>query len=172
MSISSLFKSGNLDEIKPKLSNIPTPLVVSTSEQTTTPIPVAQLFLLNNDAPVKSSESKSVDSKVKEIIVERIVEVPKEIIIEKIVRDESALLHAQVELEQVKSLNGKYLQVINQINEELMTVKANEGKNSAVAVDAVKEKEVLVAKIEELTKALVNVINQNKLLSRALGMRS
>jgi len=98
--------------------------------------------------------------------------VPKEVIVEKIVRDESALLQVQVELEQVKSLNAKYLQVINEINEELMNVKANEGKNSSSVAEVTKEKETLAVKVEELTKALLNVIQQNKLLSRALGLRA
>jgi len=162
MSISSLFKTGNLDEIKPKpkANNIPAP------------IPVANLFSMKieNCKPVKV-ESENVEQKVKEVIVEKIIEVPKEVIVEKIVRDESALLQVQVELEQVKTLNAKYLQVINQINEELMNVKANEGKNSTNLAEITKEKDQLVSKVDELTKALHNVIHQNRLLSRALGLR-
>jgi len=162
MSISSLFKTGNLDEIKPILIS-----------QGPAPIPVATLLSMKieNSIPVKV-QSNSVESKVKEVIVEKIVEVPKEVIVEKIVRDESALLQVQVELEQVKSLNAKYLQVINEINEELMNVKANEGKNSSSVAEVTKEKETLAVKVEELTKALLNVIQQNKLLSRALGLRA
>lgn len=160
MSISSLFKTGNLDEIKPKLNANPAP------------IPVANLFSMKieNCKPVKV-ESENVEQKVKEVIVEKIIEVPKEVIVEKIVRDESALLQVQVELEQVKTLNAKYLQVINQINEELMNVKANEGKNSTNLAEITKEKDQLVSKVDELTKALHNVIHQNRLLSRALGLR-
>ncbi len=165
MSISSLFKTGNLDEIKPKLNANPAP------------IPVANLFSMKMETckptckPVKV-ESENVEQKVKEVIVEKIIEVPKEVIVEKIVRDESALLQVQVELEQVKTLNAKYLQVINQINEELMNVKANEGKNSTNLAEITKEKDQLVSKVDELTKALHNVIHQNRLLSRALGLRS
>jgi hypothetical protein len=167
MSISSLFKSGNLDDIKPKPANKLNPLTVYQS--VSQPIPVANLFSLKLEAPTPAKvQNVAANTQVKEVIVEKIVEVPKEVIVEKIVHDESA----RVELEQVKALNTKYLQVINQMNEELMTVKTNEGKNLNVVAEAVKEKEELVSKVEELTKALLNVINQNKLLSRALGLRS
>ena len=160
MSISSLFKTGNLDEIKPKLN------------ANSAPIPVANLFSMKMETckPVKV-ESENVEQKVKEVIVEKIIEVPKEVIVEKIVRDESALLQVQVELEQVKALNAKYLQVINQINEELMNVKANEGKSSTSVAEVTKEKDQLVSKVDELTKALHHVIHQNRMLSRALGLR-
>lgn len=170
MSISSLFKTGNLDDIKPKLKINPTPI-------TSQAIPVANLFSLKIEAPtpakVQTTASNPKVNEVigevpKEVIVERIVEVPKEVIVERIVQDESA----RVELEQVKALNAKYLQVINQMNEELMTVKTNEGKNLNAVAEAVKEKEGLISKVDELTKALLNVITQNKLLSRALGLRS
>jgi hypothetical protein len=62
--------------------------------------------------------------------------------------------------------------VINQINEELMTARSNEGKSAAAVVSNSKERDELRSKVEELTKALVNLISQNKLLSRALGLRS
>ena len=171
MSISSLFKTGNLDDIKP--TNKLNPLSVSQ------PIPVANLFSLKFEAPTVAKvqniaptaakvQNITANPKVKETIVERIVEVPKEVIVERIVKDESA----RVELEQVKALNTKYLQVINQMNEELMTVKTNEGNNLNAVVEAAKEKESLVSKVDELTKALLNVITQNRLLSRAVGLRS
>jgi hypothetical protein len=156
MSISNLFKSGNLDEIKAK-SNALKPEPLKNLQPTgPTPIPVANLLTSKVELP----QPPVVNQKVREVIVE------------KIVRDESAILQAKAEVEQIKTLNAKYLQVINQLNDELMTVKTNDGKNSIAAAEALKEKDALNAKIEELTKALLNVINQNKLLSRALGMRS
>ena len=53
-----------------------------------------------------------------------------------------------------------------------MTARSNEGKNAAAVVSCSKERDELSSKVEELTKALVNVISQNKLLSRAVGLRS
>jgi len=156
MSISNLFKSGNLNEIKAN-SRAPKPeTLVNLKPSGPTPIPVANLLTSKVELP----QAPVVNQRVREVIVE------------KIVRDESAILQAKAEVEQIKTLNAKYLQVINQLNDELMTVKTNEGKKSITASEALKEKDALNAKIEELTKALLNVINQNKLLSRALGMRS
>ena len=156
MSISNLFKSGNLNEIKAKSSEPQPEPLVNLKPSGPTPIPVANLLTSKVELPHPP------------VVNERI----REVIVEKIVRDESAILQAKAEVEQIKTLNAKYLQVINQLNDELMTVKTNEGKKSITASEALKEKDALNAKIEELTKALLNVINQNKLLSRALGMRS
>ena len=231
MSLSSLFKSG-LSDVNSSTNSYG---VVGT-------VPVANLFSMKLDrAPSKPEAPKvkpvpKVEEKPKEIIVEKIVEVVVEKIVEKVVevekvvrddaallksqseleqvkalntkylhvinkineelmtlklnesknstpvvvekvvekvvRDDAALLKSQAELEQVKLMNSKYLQVINHSNEELMTARSNEGKNAAAVVSISKERDELSSKVEELTKALLNVISQNKLLSRALGLRS
>jgi hypothetical protein len=76
------------------------------------------------------------------------------------------------DLEQVRSLNTKYIQVINQINEELMKLKSDATKTTAENASLKTQNKDLSNKISELSNAVLNVVQQNKTLSRALGLRS
>ncbi len=86
---------------------------------------------------------------------------------------------------QVKQLNAKYIQVINEINEELTKLKSEAArtsaenaslksdavKTSAENADLKKENNDLSNKVSELSNAILNVVQQNKTLSHALGLR-
>ena len=78
--------------------------------------------------------------------------------------------NVKAELEQVKALNSKYLEVINQINEELLKVKS-ETKSVNENAFLAKENKDLKGKVTELSNAIINLVQQNKTLSRALGLR-
>jgi hypothetical protein len=109
------------------------------------PVPIHQLFSMNHSKPVVVNQEKNVN-------------VPS---------NESAS-----DLDQVRSLNVKYIQVINQINEELTKLKSDATKTTAENASLKKENNELSNKVSELSKAVLNVVQQNKTLSRALGLRS
>jgi len=73
----------------------------------------------------------------------------------------------EVDVDKLRELNMKYLQVINDVNEELLKIKTETPRKINMLEE---ENNKLSQKVVELSNALVNAINQNKTLSRALAM--
>jgi hypothetical protein len=154
MSIVDLFNS-NLNDTKPlakKTSNV------------SAPVPMHQLFSKNHNEPVAVAEPSNPSS-----LLFKLSNVPSNN--NKLVETED---DSQVtsNVEHVRSLNAKYIQVINQINEELMKLKSDATKINAENASLKKENNDLSKKVSELSNAVLNVVQQNKTLSRALGLRS
>ena len=148
MSIVDLFNS-NLNDTKPlakKTSNV------------SAPVPMHQLFSKNHNEP-----------DVQSLLSSKLVNVPSRN--NKLVESQGVSEDAS-DLEHVRSLNAKYIQVINQINEELMKLKSEATKTNAENASLKKENNDLSKKVSELSNAVLNVVQQNKTLSRALGLRS
>lgn len=154
MSIVDLFNS-KLNDTKPlakKTSNV------------SAPVPMHQLFSKNHNEPVAVAEPD-----VQSLLSLKLVNVPSHN--NKPVESEDVSKVAS-DLEHVRSLNAKYIQVINQINEELMKLKSDATKTNAENASLKKENNDLSKKVSELSNAVLNVVQQNKTLSRALGLRS
>jgi len=123
---------------------------------------------------VEKKEVPKVVEKIVEVpkVVEKIVEVPK--VVEKIVEkqvmyeNKDKVNKLEVDVEKIRELNSKYLQVINEVNEELLKLKTETPKKINLLEE---ENKLLSQKILELSNALVNAVNQNKNLTRALAFR-
>ncbi len=153
MSLSDLFKL-NLEECKPLVKKTP-----DTNKAKS--IPIHQLFSINPSEPVAAAVNQEEQNKHVSAVPSLLSFKPA------ISRD----VKPTSELEQVKSLNAKYLQVINQINEELTKVKSDATKTTVENASLKKENNDLNNKVSELSNAVLNVVQQNKTLSRALGLR-
>ena len=120
----------------------------------------------------KKEVPKVVEKKEVPKVVEKIVEVPK--VVEKIVEkqvmyeNKDKVNKLEVDVEKIRELNSKYLQVINEVNEELLKLKTETPKKINLLEE---ENKLLSQKILELSNALVNAVNQNKNLTRALAFR-
>jgi len=105
-------------------------------------------------------------------VVEKIVEVPR--VVEKIVEksvmyeNKEKVNKLEVDVEKIRELNSKYLQVINEVNEELLKIKTETPRKINLLED---ENKQLSQKVIELSNALVNAVNHNKNLTRALVFR-
>ncbi len=185
MSLSDLFKL-NLKECKPLVKKTPN---VSNKAK---PIPIQQLFSTKHSVPVavnKEEQSKNLSSVPSLLSFKREVQPTENANVSK----------GESDLDQVKQLNAKYIQVINEINEELTKLKSEAARttaenaslksdavkttaeNASLKSDAVKttaenaelkkENNDLSNKVSELSNAILNVVQQNKTLSHALGLR-
>jgi CRISPR-associated protein Cas8b1/Cst1 subtype I-B len=164
MSLSDLFKS-NLKDSKPLVKK---PITSASSTSAPAPVPMHQLFSINHSEPVADASVNQEQNKYLDNVASLLSLKPsngqptKSANVSKVPSD----------LEQVRTLNAKYIQVINQINEELMKLKTDSLKTTAENASLKKENNDLSNKVSELSNALMNVVQQNKSLSRALGIRS
>ncbi len=107
-------------------------------------------------------------------VVERVVEVPRvvERVVERVlevpVENKEKVNKLEVDVDKLRELNMKYLQVINDVNEELLKIKTETPRKINLLEE---ENNKLSQKVVELSNALLNAMNQNKTLSRALTMR-
>jgi hypothetical protein len=103
-----------------------------------------------------------INRKPSEVVVElpRVVEVP--------VEHKEKVNKLEVDVDKLRELNMKYLQVINDVNEELLKIKTETPRKINLLEE---ENNKLSQKVVELSNALVNAKNHNKTLSRALTMR-
>jgi hypothetical protein len=127
--------------------------------------------------PIKNNNSKLdqlINRKLSEVVVApRVVEAPRVVkaprVVEVQVENIEKVQKLENDIDKLRELNMKYLQVINEVNEELLKIKTETPRKINVLED---ENNKLSQKVVELSNALVNAINQNKTLSRALALKS
>jgi hypothetical protein len=166
MYLSDLFKS----DLKDSKSLVKEPFTstFTSSPSAPAPVPIHQLFSISYSESVSTASVNQEQNKPLDNTDSILIKIPsygqptKSANVSKVPSD----------LEQVRSLNAKYLQVINQINEELIKLKTDTLKTTAENASLKKENNDLSNKVSELSNALMNVVKQNKNLSRALGIRS
>jgi hypothetical protein len=185
MNVSDLFKS-NLKDKKPLEKRPSSSSTSNKLNQTSAPVPMHQLLSIKLPEPVAVAVAEPVadtepvavaiaepvavaEHNVPSLLSFKLANVPS--------RDNEPIKSSNLskvtsDTDHVRSLNAKYIQVINQINEELMKLKTDAIKTTAENASLKKENNELSNKVSELSNAVLNVVQQNKTLSRALGLRS
>jgi len=134
----------------------------------------SKLDQLINRKPSELVEAPRVVVEAPCVVVEapRVVETPRVVVeaprvVEVHVENKEKVHKLEVDVDKLRELNMKYLQVINDVNEELLKIKTETPRKINMLEE---ENNKLSQKVVELSNALVNAINQNKTLSRALAM--
>ena len=120
--------------------------------------PNVSLEEVKNPALIIGRGSFNINNEAKPTEVVKYIEVEKQVYIEKI--DDSL----KQELEQVKELNTKYLNVINKLNDELLVVKVTDNKKLVNN----SELDTLRSQVAQLTNALNYVNNVNRALNQRM----
>ena len=150
------------------ISSEPTAFSIENLVKPLSPKRVSAVELMS--AKPNSPKNKSLSPKKKPVIVEKIVE--KIVQVEKVIDNSNEISDkVKSELDQVKELNNKYLNIINQLNDELLIARNAPVPEPAqkALVDNSAELEALSINVLQLTDALNRVSGINKIFARRLG---